>query len=92
MIGIPFNLDQYLAMQGIERYGAGVTLRSGSLTAQQVRAAVPVVLSVARYQRRSRRLAEEMASYDAAARFGDFVERATSSAPPRPRPVRAAHG
>ena len=41
---------------------------------------------------RFRRLAEEMASYDAAARFGDFVERATSSAPPRPRPARAAHG
>ena len=78
VIGIPFNLDQYLAMQAIDRYGAGVTLRSGSLSAAQVRAAVALVLSDARYQQRASRLAQELASYDAEARFADFVDLASA--------------
>jgi len=78
VIGIPYNLDQYLAMQAIERYGAGVSLRSGSLTVEQLRAAVALVLSDARYPESARRLCVELQAYDASARFADFVDRVTS--------------
>ena len=78
VIGLPYNLDQYLAMQAIEHYGAGVSLRSGSLTVAQLRAAVALVLSDTRYQASARRLAVELRAYDSSARFADFVDRVTS--------------
>ena len=77
VIGIASNLDQYLAMQAIERYGAGITLRSGSLTSEQLRAAVAVVLSDTRYEQRARQLSQELSRYDARARFAEFVDRVT---------------
>ena len=80
VIGIASNLDQYLAMQAIERYGAGVTLRAGSLSIEQIRAAVALVLSDPGYCRRARQLAQELSGYDSKARFAEFVGRATSSA------------
>jgi UDP:flavonoid glycosyltransferase YjiC (YdhE family) len=82
VVGIPFNLDQYLAMQAIEQRGAGVTLRSGSLSVAEVRAAVALVLADTRYQEHARQISVEMGRHDSAKRFAAFVERITA---PRPR-------
>ena len=79
IIGIPFNLDQYLAMQAIEGYGAGVTLRSGTLSAAQIRSAVALLLSDGRFWQRARQLAGEFSRYSAAGRFAEFVEDCTAS-------------
>ena len=78
VIGIPYNLDQYLSMQAIERYGAGVTLRSGTFTAARLRAAVALVLADSAYARRARSLARELSLHDARSRFAGIVQQMTS--------------
>ena len=78
VIGVPFNLDQYLSMQAIERYGAGVTLRSGTLSAPRLRAAVALVLAEPAYAQRARSLGRELSLHDARAEFVDIVEKMTA--------------
>lgn len=46
VVGLPYNLDQYLAMTAIERAGLGVLVRSGAATAEAVRAAVVKALAL----------------------------------------------
>jgi UDP:flavonoid glycosyltransferase YjiC (YdhE family) len=46
VVGLPLNLDQYLAMEAIERAQAGVLVRSGTATAQLVREAVERALTL----------------------------------------------
>jgi len=79
IIGVPFNLDQYLSMQAIDRYGAGVTLRSGTLTAARLRAAVALVLADQTYARRARQLAGELRAYDAHHTFSEIVDQMTTT-------------
>jgi len=45
VLGIPRNLDQYLSMEAIEKAGAGKLLRSGLLTAEQVRTEASALLT-----------------------------------------------
>ena len=40
VLGIPFNLDQYLASQAIERTGAGLVVRAGLADAKTVAGAI----------------------------------------------------
>lgn len=40
VVGLPLNLDQYLAMDAIERAGAGILIRSGAAREEIIRAAV----------------------------------------------------
>jgi len=79
VIGIPFNLDQYLAMQAIDRYGAGVTLRSGTLNESRLRTAVALVLAGSNYTQRARALRQELNSRDPRVEFARIVEQMTSS-------------
>jgi UDP:flavonoid glycosyltransferase YjiC (YdhE family) len=79
VLGIPYNLDQYLAMQGIERAGAGLALRAGSVTVPEVRAAVALLLARSDYRERAREIARALRRYDARQRFADFVATATAS-------------
>lgn len=60
VIGIPSNLDQYLNMAGIERAGAGVTLRSGRLKAKGVRSTVQMLLDDPCYRQRADTLRQKI--------------------------------
>jgi UDP:flavonoid glycosyltransferase YjiC (YdhE family) len=76
VLGIPSNLDQYLAMTAIERAQAGLLLRTQRLTPERVRAAVLTLLHEPLHRAAAQRLATTFARYDAKERFGDFVARA----------------
>jgi UDP:flavonoid glycosyltransferase YjiC (YdhE family) len=80
VIGIAYNLDQYLAMTAIERTGAGVLLRSGTLDARAVREAAARLLESTPAHDAARRVAAAMARYDARERFARMVARATARA------------
>lgn len=73
VLGIPSNLDQYLAMQAITRAGAGITLRSGGLTKDQVRKAAVRLLDAPATKRAAEKLADGFAAYDCHARFQDWL-------------------
>lgn len=87
VLGIPFNLDQYLAMDAIERAGAGLLLRSGSLTEQGVEAAARSLLSSAQYRQAALQVAAAMKRAKSADLFRNFVEQATAGAARRARVV-----
>ena len=74
VVGLPWNLDQYLASDAIERAGAGLAVRSGSATAQAVRAAVVRALEDPSLRAGARRLADQMRGLDAAAAFRTVVD------------------
>lgn len=80
VLGIPSNLDQYLAMTAIEGGEAGILLRSGGLRAAQVRAAAIRLLEPNPARARAAHYAAAFAAYDCHARF----EAAISSLLTRP--------
>ncbi len=69
VLGIPSNLDQYLAMSAIAQGGAGILLRSGGLRAQHVRAAAVRLLDARAERERAQFYARAFASLDCHARF-----------------------
>jgi UDP:flavonoid glycosyltransferase YjiC (YdhE family) len=79
VVGIPYNLDQYLAMTAIEKTGAGVLLRSGTLDKPTLTNAVATLLSSGAARDSARRVSAAMARYDARSRFSEFVERASAA-------------
>jgi UDP:flavonoid glycosyltransferase YjiC (YdhE family) len=74
VLGLPFNLDQYLAMTAIERVGAGRLVRAGTATADTLLAMVEVVLRDCSQRRAAERVRSEFARFDAAARFAALVD------------------
>jgi UDP:flavonoid glycosyltransferase YjiC (YdhE family) len=77
VLGIPFNLDQYLAMDAIQRAGAGLLLRAGNSTPENVEAAVRSMLSNP-FREGAARIAAAMKRANSADCFRDFVERVTA--------------
>jgi UDP:flavonoid glycosyltransferase YjiC (YdhE family) len=73
VLGIPFNLDQYLAMAGVEACGAGICLRGSSLSSSQIQAAVQQLLTTSSYGEGASRLASEFRRWDSSARFRDAI-------------------
>ncbi|MES1182189.1 MAG: nucleotide disphospho-sugar-binding domain-containing protein [Myxococcales bacterium] len=73
VLGIPSNLDQYLAMQAIGNAGVGVTLRSGSLTREEVRRAAVKLCDDVDMQRRAAELARRFSSLDCHDRFQSWL-------------------
>ncbi len=78
VVGIAFNLDQYLAMTAIAEVGAGILLRAGTLDEGQLREAFARVLSQPSLAVAAKRLAREFARWDSRAAFAKFVESAVS--------------
>jgi UDP:flavonoid glycosyltransferase YjiC (YdhE family) len=74
VLGVPSNLDQYLAMDAITRAGAGVTLRSGSLTAKEVRRAAVQLLDDVEMQRGAAAWGRRFAAFDCHERFQGWLE------------------
>jgi UDP:flavonoid glycosyltransferase YjiC (YdhE family) len=81
VLGIPSNLDQYLAMQAIERAESGITLRSGGLTVEQVRRAAIRLLDAKPMKRAAEKLARQFAAYDCHERFESWLSNLLGSAP-----------
>ncbi len=64
VIGIAGNMDQHLNMICLERAGAGVRLRAGQLTAEQLRAAAERLLRDSGYREGAGRLMRLMQAWD----------------------------
>ncbi len=69
VLGIPSNLDQYLASAAIVKGGAGLSLRSGGLRAEHVRAAAVRLLDARAETTRAKYWARAFAEVDCHARF-----------------------
>ena len=69
VLGIPANLDQYLAMTAIAKSGAGILLRSGGLRPEQVRAAAIRLLDSKVAATSASALARAFAGFDCHTRF-----------------------
>ncbi|HYP86740.1 MAG TPA: nucleotide disphospho-sugar-binding domain-containing protein [Polyangiaceae bacterium] len=81
VLGIPSNLDQYLAMAAITGAGAGLTLRSGGLTRDQVRKAAVRLLDAPPVKRAAEGLARHFAAYDCHERFGNWLSNLLPGSP-----------
>jgi UDP:flavonoid glycosyltransferase YjiC (YdhE family) len=73
VLGIPSNLDQYLTMQAVTRFGAGLELRSGSLEAAQVRRAASQLCEDPEARRRARELGAVFRARDCHERFESYL-------------------
>jgi len=74
VLGIPFNLDQYLAMTAIEDAGAGLLLRSGTLSRDGLRLALTRLMTEPSFGAAAERLRDEFAKWDAPAAFAELVD------------------
>lgn len=73
VLGIPSNLDQYLAMQAIAKAGAGITLRSGGLRKEEVRKAAVRLLDAPGHKRAAERLETHFAALSSQNRFQSWL-------------------
>lgn len=73
VLGIPSNLDQYLTMQAVTRAGAGIMLRSGGLSPEQVRKSAIRMLDARPIQLAAQELAAHFAAYSCHQRFESFL-------------------
>jgi UDP:flavonoid glycosyltransferase YjiC (YdhE family) len=76
VLGIASNLDQHLAMNGIQRAGAGLLLRAGTLDAAQLEGALTHLLRQPSFSIQARALGEEFSRWNSAANFQAFIDRA----------------
>jgi UDP:flavonoid glycosyltransferase YjiC (YdhE family) len=81
VLGIPSNLDQYLTMQAITRVGAGLMLRSGTLTATEVRRAAVQLCDDVAIQRSAGELGRRFGELDCHERFQGWLEEFFRAAP-----------
>jgi UDP:flavonoid glycosyltransferase YjiC (YdhE family) len=75
VLGIPSNMDQYLAMSAIERAGAGVLVRGGEATAENLKRAVLRLLESSSFRDSAESLKRTFAQYDCHAALANFLER-----------------
>lgn len=73
VLGIPSNLDQHLASRCIDAQGAGLSLRSGSLDADDVVRAVDHLLHDDGFRSQAQRLQGLLRAHDASENFRQFV-------------------
>lgn len=76
VLGIPFNFDQYLAVETIVRAGAGLYVRSGDANPESVCEAIQTLLNDERFARSAREVGSVLRRYDACERFREFVDHA----------------
>jgi UDP:flavonoid glycosyltransferase YjiC (YdhE family) len=86
VLGLPSNLDQYLASERIDQKGAGLSLRAGKLTAPQVRVSLQRLLDEPAFSNAALALAKVFKKHDATENFRAFVDsrlHATTALRPR---------
>ena len=74
VLGIPSNMDQHMNMALVERYGAGVLLRSERVTLQSVRETVMEMLENSKYRIKAAEVELLYQRYRASERFQQFLE------------------
>lgn len=74
VLGIPFNLDQYLTMAAVERASAGVHVRAGIVNATALRSAAQRLMESGELRQGARNVSAAFARYDARQRFRALVE------------------
>jgi len=75
VLGIPFNLDQYLASQAVERAGAGLVVRAGLANAKNVAGALSRLLSEPSFTTAATAVAADLGRSNAPAAFAALVDR-----------------
>jgi UDP:flavonoid glycosyltransferase YjiC (YdhE family) len=74
VVGLPSNLDQYLAMTAIEEAGAGLLVRAGTLDRDNLRRALIRAIAEPHFATAARGLRDEFAKWNAPAAFAAFVD------------------
>jgi UDP:flavonoid glycosyltransferase YjiC (YdhE family) len=77
VLGLAFNLDQYLAMTAISEAGAGILLRAGNTEREAVRAALKDLLERTTFTDAAERLGAEFRRWAGPAAFADWLEKLT---------------
>jgi uncharacterized protein (DUF2141 family) len=90
VLGLPSNLDQFLAMAAIERSGAGISLPARSATVDRIRNAASTLLESEHHHRKADQVKESMTRVSYAQRFLSFVERVSGRFAASPATVRNA--
>ena len=75
VLGIPFNLDQYLASQAIVRSGAGLIVRAGLADEGSVASALARLLNERAFTTQATNLATELGRSNAPGAFAALVDR-----------------
>jgi UDP:flavonoid glycosyltransferase YjiC (YdhE family) len=75
VLGVPFNLDQYLAMTAIETAGAGILLRCGTLTEDGVAQAANKLSKDLSYRSAAQQIARTIESLSPCEHFRQTIDR-----------------
>jgi UDP:flavonoid glycosyltransferase YjiC (YdhE family) len=75
VLGVASNLDQYLCMTAIEQASAGILLRAGSISVEQVTAAVLKLLESVELRAGAAAVAAAFARLDCHQRFAEILDR-----------------
>jgi UDP:flavonoid glycosyltransferase YjiC (YdhE family) len=78
IVGIPSNVDQFLAATAMRDAGAGVLLRASTVTPSKVRAAVERVMREESFKQTAQRVAASFAGFDPHARFRAVIDEVTA--------------
>jgi UDP:flavonoid glycosyltransferase YjiC (YdhE family) len=81
ILGIPSNMDQYLAMTAIEKAGAGVLVRGGEITEKALKSSIEELLESNALRARAEELGRTFAQYDCHSRFAGVLEAAFAAGP-----------
>jgi UDP:flavonoid glycosyltransferase YjiC (YdhE family) len=82
VLGLPFNFDQSLSMQAIERAGAGLALTPDAVSPDEIAFAVTKLLTDERFRTAARRIGAALRARDAHAVFRGVIERALGASHP----------
>lgn len=83
VVGIPTNLDQYLASQAICASGAGLEIKARVLTSERVREAVSRALVDDDLRNNAQDVARHFSKHDSGAAFRAWIEQVTQKMPAR---------
>lgn len=75
VLGLPFNFDQSLAMQAIERAGAGIAVLPHEASAERLMFAITALLTDPSYTLAAQRIGRALSNVSSRARFQALVER-----------------
>ena len=74
VLGIPMNLDQYLMMDYVRRFGAGEMVRAGVATDELITRMVRRMVESAQYATRAAQIRDQIGHYGTMERFQTFVD------------------
>jgi len=77
VLGIPSNMDQYLAMSVIEGQGAGRVVRGGAADARAIQSVLHEMLQNDTYRLAASRLQRASSAYDCHSAFSEFIGEVT---------------